>query len=140
MKLHYKWKYNENNVPYRKHHPNSVVFKEFKDEKQFSKVLNTACSLLVIALFIPIIIFESKYGSFMKLLWGIITFILSLPIYLLLNALFFKKDVYFYYTSGGSILIIGTGDMSKARFICMNLLSNILLGIIPYIIFWFFLN
>ena len=40
----------------------------------------------------------------------------------------------------GLMFVVGTEDMSKIRFICMSLCPNIILGLIPYLIFFIFPN
>lgn len=49
------------------------------------------------------------------------------------------KDVYMYNDLiHGLMFVVGTEDMSKARFIFMCLCPNLILGIIPYILFLIF--
>ena len=53
----------------------------------------------------------------------------------LLHAVCFKKDVYLYTNwSQGMLFVVGPEDMSKARFIFMSLLPNIVFGFLPYIL------
>lgn len=57
----------------------------------------------------------------------------------LLHAICYKKDVYMYNNlAHGLMFVVGTEDMSKGRFIFMCLCPNLILGIIPYILFLIF--
>ncbi|MBQ8538737.1 MAG: DUF3267 domain-containing protein [Ruminococcus sp.] len=54
----------------------------------------------------------------------------------LIHAICFKEDVYLFTNlKQGMLFVVGPEDMSKARFIFMSLLPNIILGFIPYLIF-----
>ena len=64
---------------------------------------------------------------------------LSLLPHELLHAICYKKDVYMYNDlAHGVMFVVGTEDMSKGRFIFMCLCPNLILGIIPYILFLIF--
>ena len=53
----------------------------------------------------------------------------------LLHAACFRKDVYLYTNlRQGMLFVVGPEDMSKARFLLMSLLPNIVFGLIPYAI------
>jgi len=56
----------------------------------------------------------------------------------LLHAVCFKGEVEMYTNlKQGSLFVVGTERMSKARFIFMSLLPNLVFGFIPFIIFLF---
>ncbi len=145
MILHNAGKYSgdESTLPQRKHQSNAVPFKEVENMKQLSLITNVGCILSIILLAIPFVLLAKEYikDNAIWLALGGICGGLSLPIHELLHALCYKKDVYYYNNlSQGLVFVVGTEDMSKARFIFMCLCPNIFLGLVPYIIFLIFPN
>lgn len=143
MIFHYAGKYNgdENSLPYKEHHPNAIPFKEPKDMKKYSLIANLGCVLIMIVLVIPFLLMGIKYipNSKIQMVAGGICGGLSMFPHELLHAVCFKKDVYMYNDLiHGLMFVVGTEDMSKARFIFMCLCPNLILGIIPYILFLIF--
>ncbi|MBQ5672013.1 MAG: DUF3267 domain-containing protein, partial [Oscillospiraceae bacterium] len=54
----------------------------------------------------------------------------------LLHAVCFKGEVELWTNfKMGMLFVVGTEDMSKARFVCMSLLPNLVFGWIPYVLF-----
>ena len=54
----------------------------------------------------------------------------------LLHALCFKEDVYLYYNPSRLLLFVhGVESMTRARFVFLSLLPNIIFGFIPFVIF-----
>ncbi len=145
MILHYAGKYNgdEKSLPQREHQPNAVPFKEFESMKKLSLIANIGCILTIIILAIPFILLAKDYikdNAIWLALSGMLAS-LSIPIHELLHAICYKKDVYYYNNfKQGLAFVIGTEDMSKRRFIFMCLCPNIILGLVPYIIFLIFPN
>lgn len=142
MKIMFKGKFNGdlNTLPNNVLKPNSVRFKETTDIKKFSIITNIISSLLLLALFVFYILYariqpgEFKYG-----LISIILFLPALFIKVLMYAICFTGTAYIYtYFSKGLIFVVGTGDMTKFRFVFMNVFPNVVLGIIPFLIFLFF--
>ena len=136
MIFHYAGKYNgdENSLPYKEHHPNAIPFKEPKDMKKYSLIANLGCVLIMIVLVIPFLLMGIKYipNSKIQMVAGGICGGLSMFPHELLHAVCFKKDVYMYNDLiHGLMFVVGTEDMSKARFIFMCLCPNLILGIIP---------
>ena len=143
MIFHYAGKYNgdENSLPYKEHNPNAIPFKEPKDMKKYSLIANLGCVLIMIGLVIPFLLMGIKYipNSKIQMVAGGICGGLSMFPHELLHAVCFKKDVYMYNDLiHGLMFVVGTEDMSKARFIFMCLCPNLILGIIPYILFLIF--
>ena len=143
MIFHYAGKYNgdENSLPYKEHNPNAIPFKEPKDMKKYSLIANLGCVLIMIVLVIPFLLMGIKYipNSKIQMVAGGICGGLSMFPHELLHAVCFKKDVYMYNDLiHGLMFVVGTEDMSKARFIFMCLCPNLILGIIPYILFLIF--
>lgn len=145
MILHNGGKYNgdESILPQREHPPGAVVFKEAENMKRFAVIVNVGCILTMIALAVPFVLLVREHirenGVWLAL--GGICGGLSLPVHELLHALCYKRDVYFFNNlKQGMVFVVGTEDMSKARFIFMCLCPNIFLGLIPYALFLIFPN
>jgi hypothetical protein len=67
---------------------------------------------------------------------GIGLAVLSMLPHELLHAICFKKDVYLYTNlSKGLLFVVGTERMSKARFIILGMLPNIVFGFIPFALY-----
>lgn len=72
-----------------------------------------------------------------QLLLGVWLSILLLPLHEFLHAICYKEDVEFYAAiKRGLIFIVGTESMSRQRFIFMSLLPNLVLGVLPFILFF----
>ena len=135
MKLHFSGKYdgNESNLPHKEHPKNYIPFKEIKDMKTFSRIMNVVCILVI---FLTFIIIYLRTNSLNINLIGIILSFFCLFLHELLHALIFHEDVYLYYSlSSGLMFVVGTEDMSKTRYIIMSLFPNIILGFIPFTLF-----
>ena len=142
MILHYGGKYdgNEDNLPHKEHHPNAVPFEEIGDMKTFALIANIGCIVIMILLAIPFIILGKGFinCNVIQMMIGGVLGGLSLLPHELLHAVCYKKDVYLYHDlTHGLMFVVGTEDMSKQRFIFMCLCPNIILGLIPYIVFLF---
>ncbi|MBR1571350.1 MAG: DUF3267 domain-containing protein [Lachnospiraceae bacterium] len=140
MILHYAGKYdgNEDSLPSKEHHPNAVPFKEVDDMKKFSLIANIGSIGVMLLLAIPFLIMGLKFipSNVILVMFGGILGGLSLFPHELLHAICYKKDVYLYQDlEHGLMFVVGTEDMSKWHFIFMCLCPNIVLGLIPYIVF-----
>ena len=154
MKFHYMGKYDGNaeSLPTREHEEGYVPFKEPSAEK-LPIVMNLLSFAITAALIVPLIIFGragvsdfiEKFGviPFMLIFVGIClvgTFIVILP-HEFLHGTCFKGDVYMYTNlKQGLCFVVGPELFSKARFIIMCMLPNIVFGIIPYILWIIFPN
>lgn len=135
MKLHFMGKYsgNEQDLPQREHRNGVVKFKEPENMSTFSKMINSYSVIIAIVL---IIIIYIRTSSLNLSPIGILLALVCMIPHELLHAVMFKYDVYLYSNLKSSMLfVIGTEDMSKSRFIFMNLLPNLFFGFIPFIIF-----
>lgn len=137
MKLHYMGKYNldPNSLPHKEHMPNAQQFKEIDDMKTLGIIANIGCLIIIIVLgFIAFL----RYGLELfgwSWFFGIYASLLIMFPHELLHGICFKEDVYLYTDlKQGMLFVVGPETMSKARFIFMSLLPNIVLGFIPYII------
>ena len=140
MILHYAGKYdgNEASLPSKEHPPNAVPFKEADDMKKFSLIANLGSIGVILLLAIPFLILGMRYipSNAIWLMIGGVLGGLSLFPHELLHAICYKKDVYLYQDlEHGLMFVVGTEDMSKWHFIFMCLCPNIVLGLIPYIVF-----
>lgn len=140
MKLHYMGKYDMNldELPKREPVPNAVPFDEAQDTKALSKI-TTVWSLILLVAFGVIAFFRCReflhFTSLFSIYLAFLCSFLTLLPHELLHALCFKKDVYLYtHFRRGMCFIIGTESMSKARFIFLSLLPNILFGFLPYLV------
>lgn len=137
MKLHYMGKYdlNPESIPAKAHKINCVKFKEAEDSKQLSRIVNNIAIVVLVFFCIPL--FLKGYQEACKAIG--ISSILSLLVLFpheIIHAICFKEDVYLFTNlKQGMLFVVGPEDMSKARFIFMSLLPNIILGFIPYLIF-----
>lgn len=135
MKLHYMKKFNGDldSLPKREHAPGAVQYKEPEDMQKLAKLANSiAVGLYFITM--PVLIIHG--GGFVISLLACIVVILSFYPHELLHAICFKEDVYFYTALKlGILFVTGTEDMSKARFIFMSMLPNLVFGFIPFVTF-----
>ena len=137
MKLHYRGKYDKNpeSIPARPHKPNCVKFKESEDSKKLSRKMNIIAIPILLIFFIPVLLSDIQ-STCSQSVPALILFLLLLFPHEILHAICFKEDVYLFTNfSHGMLFVAGPEDMSKSRFIFMSLLPNIILGLIPYLIF-----
>lgn len=137
MKLHFMGKYdlNPESIPSKPHKPNYVKFKEPEDSKKLS-ILVTIISIAILVIFcIPILLRGYQDACKAIVIGSIFSLLVSFP-HEIMHAICFKEDVYLFTNlKQGFLFVVGPEDMSKARFIFMSLLPNIILGFIPYLIF-----
>lgn len=139
MKLHYKGKFdlNPESLPHGEHMPGAVPFKEAADSKQMGIIANGLCLVIIILLGIPAFMRckDILLEHTLQLYLGCIASMLILFPHEFLHAICFKEDVYLYTNlAQGMLFVVGPETMSKARFVGMSLLPNIVFGFIPYII------
>ncbi len=143
MKLHYMKEYNldPDSLPHGEHMPNAVPFKEVNDSKQLGIIANVGCLIAIIVFGAIGLIRCINDISALQLILGSVLANFTIFPHEFLHAICFKKDVYLYTNiKQGMFFVIGTETMSKARFIFMSLLPNIVFGFIPYIIGMIFPN
>ena len=137
MKLHYMGKFNGNpeSIPTKPHKPNSVKFKEAEDSKTLAKIINIIAIPVLLIFYLPVLLNDFQ-GVRSQFLPALILFLLGLFPHEILHAICFKEDVYLFTNfRHGMLFVTGAEDLSKARFIFMSLLPNIVLGFIPYLIY-----
>ena len=138
MKLIYKGKFSGdvNTLPMGEHEPGAVQFKEPQSMKNFAIVMNVAAGLIAVVCMILVV----RLGGLQPGAWiaGALLALLAMVPHELLHAICFKDEVYMYTNlKQGSMFVVGTERMSKARFVFMSLLPNLVFGFIPFIIFLF---
>ena len=139
MKLHYMGKYNldPQSLPHGEHQEGAVKFKEASDSKTLSKIATIISVVIILVLGVVAIVRAKgilRVNAWQALLGLWVSLIVLFP-HELLHAICFKGDVYLYTNwSQGMLFVIGPETMSKARFVVMSLLPNIVLGIVPYVV------
>ncbi|MBQ8185187.1 MAG: DUF3267 domain-containing protein [Lachnospiraceae bacterium] len=135
MRLHYKKKFDGNveSLPHGEHKPGAVKFKEAEDPKKLSLFAN-GIALGIYLVIMPVLFWRGGREGFQ--IWGcIIALLLAFP-HEILHGICFKEDVYLYTNyKNGMLFVVGPEDMSKARFIFMSMLPNLVFGFVPFLIF-----
>lgn len=135
MNLIYKGKFdgNPDSIPHGEHQPGAVKFKEAEDPKKLAVIANgLAIGLMAITL---VLLFWRGGGDAYNF-WGVAASLLSAFPHEILHAICFKEEVYLYtYWSKGMLFVTGPETMTKARFIFMSMLPNLVFGFIPFILF-----
>ena len=141
MKLENIKKYtgNKNELPIRNDFQNNCVYREIKNVVNPSVKINIVsfmlCVLFLFIVFLRVGLNE-LLDNYKLLCLGCFAVFLSLIPHELLHAVFFKDKVYLFHNlKKFKMFVIGTEDMSKAKYITMCLCPNIILGFIPFIIF-----
>ena len=137
MKLHYAGKYNLNpeSLPHGEHRPGAVPFKELQNTRDFALFINAGC--LAVTVLLMALAFWRGGNFFVSpgFLPGALTALLSLFPHELLHALCFRGDVYLYTNfRQGMLFVVGPEEMSKARFVFMSLLPNLVFGLLPFLV------
>ena len=139
MKLHYMGKYNldPETLPTNTQIPNAIKFKEPEDTNKLAIIANSIAFGTLVLLFIPLCMIKG-FDVFKVMFWPALVSCLLLFPHELIHAICFKKDVYLYTNlKQGMLFVVGPEDMSKFRFVFMSLLPTIILGIVPYVLFFF---
>lgn len=140
MKLHYMGKFNSDPESLITHRTvkGATKFKE-PELKQYTSIANTIALILffimlglLISLF-PVAHITDAFEPF----WAILTgSLLSTIPHEMLHAVCFHNEVYMYtYLSRGVLFVYGEEDFTKARYVLMSLLPNLIFGFIPFILF-----
>ena len=132
-----------NTLPQRKVE-GAVQFKEPDNLSTFSLIMNAVALMLFVGLIIPAFVIAGGFMEFINnyplhIFPVFAAFLLIIPIHEILHASCFRGEVEFYTClRKGMCFVVGTESMSKARFVFMSLLPNIVFGFIPYILFLIF--
>ena len=142
MKIVWKGKFDGNveHLPHGEHKPGAVKFKEMDDPKKLGLLINLLAIPFYGATFLT---FCLRAESFPFDNWGtiigcILAFVSLIP-HELLHAVCFQKEAQIYTDlKNGMLFVVGTEDMSKARFVFMSLLPNLVFGFVPFLIYLLF--
>lgn len=135
-KFHYMGRYNGDpeSLITHEHEPGHVAFKEAQSMNKLAVVMNLIA--IVIAVIVLVIYFVLARQPL-----SIIGIILSLVVMVpheYLHAICFEGDVYMYENlRKGMLFVVGPGTFSKAGYVFMCMLPNLVFGFIPFIIFLF---
>lgn len=135
MKLHYMGKYNLDPqlLPDNGHEPGAVAFREVKDSKTLGVLANSIALVLLVLLMIGLHL-RWGFAAMDGYLLGALLSLLTMFPHEFLHAVCFREDVYLYTNlKQGMLFVVGPERMSKARFIFMSLLPNLVFGFVPYI-------
>ena len=146
MTFHYMGKFSGNvdDLPESQHEEGCVKFKEPDSPKKLALIANGIS--LIIYVFTLILYFWRAGGLVNKETYivnfsflGLLACMITLVPHELIHAICFKEDVYMYTNlKQGMLFVWGPERMSKARFIFMSMLPNLLFGFIPFVIFLLF--
>ncbi len=145
MILHYMGKYSgdPSTIPHGEHRPGAVKFRGMS-QKKYTLLINLGAAALYLVT-LPLFFWESYLNVeldevfFLKFLGGALLSVLLIVPHEILHGLGFKGDVYLYHClRRGMLFVTGPEDMSRGRYILMNLLPNIVFGFIPFTVFLFF--
>ena len=134
MKLIWKGSFDGDidSLPKGGHRPGAVAFKEAEDTKELAKVANIVSVVIILVLMVIYFLRCRKNLSFV----GILLSLLTLVPHELLHAVCFRETVYMYSNlKQGMMFVLGPETMSRARFVIMSLLPNIVFGVVPYVLF-----
>lgn len=139
MKLIYKGKYtSEADLPVREHPHGYVPFRELEDMKKLGLILNLASIPLFILTMAGLTLRGAPYFCEhpLGLTVGAALSLLVLFPHELLHAICFRGEVELWTNfKMGMLFVVGTEDMTKARFVFLSLLPNLVFGLIPYVLF-----
>ena len=134
MRLHYKGKFDldPESLPHGEHKPGAVKFREAADSKTLGVIAN-GLALVLLVVFGAALYLRCGREMFDGLGLGAGLSLLCLFPHEILHAVCFKEDVYLYTNwKQGMLFVVGPEDMSKARFVFMSLLPNLVFGFLPY--------
>ena len=139
MKLVYKGKYtSEADLPVREHPVGYVPFREIEDMKKLALILNLASIPLFVLTATGLVLRGMPYleeNSVFLFIGMMLSMLVLLP-HELLHAVCFRGEVELWTNlKMGMLFVTGTEDFSKARFVFLSLLPNLVFGALPYVLF-----
>jgi hypothetical protein len=133
-KFHFAGRYNGDpgSLPSHEAVEGAVIFKEAENQNKLSLIMN---SIAIIIAIVTVGCYFVRSRSPLSMV-GLILSIVTLVPHEFLHAICFEGDVYMYENlKKGMLFVTGPGSFSKAGFIFMSMLPNLVFGFIPYIIF-----
>ena len=139
MKLVYKGKFSGDvsTLPHAPHEPGAVQFREPQSMKSLAILLNAAAAGIAVVCMAAVVL----RGGMNPVSWivGALLALAAMFPHEILHAVCFKEEVEMYTNfRQGSLFVVGTERMSKARFVFMSLLPNLVFGLLPFLIFLIF--
>lgn len=139
MKLVYKGKFdgNEESLPCKPHQPNAVRFRECDSPKKLGLLANLlAVALMVVCAVVYYLrVGTLRFSSLPGFALGCLLSLLTIVPHELLHAVCFRDEVYLYTNlKQGMLFVVGPETMSRARFVLMSLLPNLVFGFVPFLI------
>ena len=114
------------------HKPDYVPFKEAQDMNKLSLIMNGIA--IVIAVFTVAVYFIVGRQP-LNIIGTILSLVAMVP-HEFLHAICFKEDVYMYENlRKGMLFVVGPETLTKAEFVFMSMLPNLVFGFIPFLIF-----
>ncbi len=133
-KFHYAGRYNgdPDSLITHEHEPGYVPFREADNMNKLALILNIASILIAIVMLGIYFIYSRQPVS---IIGAVLSAAAIIP-HEYLHGLCFEGDVYMYENmKKGMFFVVGPGTFSKACFIFMCMLPNIVFGFIPFFIF-----
>ncbi len=139
MKLVYKGKFTSvADLPVRAHPAGAVPFREAENMRKLAILMNLiSIPMLVLSMGLYFLraapyMDTAPFGT----LIGMLLALCMLFPHELLHALCFRGEVELWTNlKQGMLFVVGTEDMSKARFVLLSLLPNLVFGWIPFLLF-----
>ena len=120
----------------QRHVEGAVQFKEFEDLKQFAIIMNV---FALVVLLLMEVLGWLRSGEILTDFWGAILAMVCMVPHEFLHAVCFRGEVKMYNNlKQGMLFVLGTEDMSKAQYVFMSMLPNLVFGFIPFLIFMIF--
>lgn len=133
-KFHFAGRYNEDpeSLITEPHKPDYVPFKEAQDMNKLSLIMN-GIAILIAVVTVAVYFIVGRQPLHMG---GTILSLVAMVPHEFLHALCFKGDVYMYENlKKGMLFVVGPGTFTKAEFVFMSMLPNLVFGFIPFLIF-----
>lgn len=120
----------------QRHVEGAVQFKEFEDLKKFAIIMNL---LALVVLVLLEVLAWLRSGEIAADLLGCVLALVCMVPHEFLHAVCFRGEVKMYNNlKQGMLFVLGTEDMSKAQYVFMSMLPNLVFGFIPFLIFMIF--
>ncbi len=133
-KFHFAGRYNGDpeSLITEPHKPDYVPFKEAQDMNKLSLIMN-GIAILIAVITVAVYFIVGRQPLHMG---GMILSLVAMVPHEFLHALCFKGDVYMYENlKKGMLFVVGPGTFTKAEFVFMSMLPNLVFGFIPFLIF-----
>ncbi len=142
MKIIFKGKFdgNADSLPYRPHKEGAVKFIECDNSTELAKKVSKYGLYLSVIIGAIVLVYSAVADYPLRINFlALIPFIISMIVHEFLHAICFKEEAFIYTNlKQGMLFVVGNEDMSRGRYVFMSLLPNIILGLIPLLLFFAF--